>query len=129
VQNRSASIRQVSSNVIIRTTAKIVRANTDELIVEAKELFQEYAASLGFDLCFQNFDAELESFPVQYSRPTGDLFLALSERQPIGCFGVRFLEEGICEMKRLYVEPNFRGSNEGRDLCEAAIQRGKNPGL
>ncbi|MBW2486934.1 MAG: GNAT family N-acetyltransferase [Deltaproteobacteria bacterium] len=103
----------------------MVRANTDELIAEAKELFKEYAESLGFDLCFKKFDAELECFPVQYSPPSGDLSLALSERQPIGCVGVRFLEEGICEMKRLYVKPNFRGSNAGKDLCEAAIQGGK----
>ena len=105
--------------------AEIVRANTDGLIAQAKELFQEYAESLGFDLCFQDFDAELDTFPVQYSPPTGDLLLALSESQPIGCVGVRFLEKGICEMKRLYVRPNFRGDNAGRELSEAAIEAGK----
>ena len=105
--------------------AEIVRANTDGLIAQAKELFQQYAESLGFDLCFQDFDAELDTFPVQYSPPTGDLLLALSESQPIGCVGVRFLEKGICEMKRLYVRPNFRGDNAGRELSEAAIEAGK----
>ena len=107
---------------------EIVRANTDELISKAKDLFQEYAESLRFDLSFQNFDAELDSFPTQYSLPSGDLFLALSENRPIGCVGIRFLEEGICEMKRLYVRPKFRGSNAGRELCEAAIQSGKTLG-
>lgn len=108
--------------------AEIVRANTNKLVAEAKELFQEYAESLGFDLCFQNFDAELDSFPAQYSPPTGDLFLALSESQPIGCVGIRFLEEGICEMKRLYVRPNFRGNNAGTELSEAAIKAAKTLG-
>jgi ribosomal protein S18 acetylase RimI-like enzyme len=107
---------------------EIVQANTDELIAKAKELFQEYAESLGFDLCFQNFNAELDSFPKHYSPPTGCLFLALSQSQPIGCVGLRYFEKGICEMKRLYVRPNFRGKNVGRGLVEAAIKAGKTLG-
>ena len=107
---------------------EIVQANTDELIAKAKEIFQEYAESLGFDLCFQDFDAELDSFPVQYSPPEGYLFLALSESQPIGCVGLRYFEKGICEMKRLYVRPNFREKNAGRKLSEAAIKAGKTLG-
>ncbi len=107
---------------------EIVRANTDELISKAKVLFQEYSESLGFDLSFQGFDEEMDRFPAQYSPPTGALFLALSETRSIGCVGVRFLEEGVCEMKRLYVRPNFRGSNVGRGLSEAAIQAGKTLG-
>lgn len=107
---------------------EILRANTDELVSKAKDLFQEYAASLGFDLSFQDFDAELECFPAQYSLPSGDLFIARLDAQSIGCVGVRFLEEGICEMKRLYVRPEFRGNHTGRKLGEAAIQAGKNLG-
>jgi len=107
---------------------EIVQANTDELIAKAKEIFQEYAESLGFDLCFQDFDAELDSFPLQYSPPAGYLFLALSESQPIGCVGLRYFEKGICEMKRLYVRPNFREKNAGRKLSEAAIKAGKTLG-
>jgi ribosomal protein S18 acetylase RimI-like enzyme len=107
---------------------EIVQATTDELIAEAKELFQEYAESLGFDLGFQNFTAELDSFPKQYSPPAGSLFLALSQSQPIGCVGLRYFENGICEMKRLYVRPNFRGKNAGKQLVEAAISAGKTLG-
>ena len=107
---------------------EILRANTDELVSKAKNLFQEYAASLGFDLGFQHFDAELACFPEQYSLPSGNLFIARLDAQSIGCVGVRFLEEGICEMKRLYVRPDFRGNNAGRKLGEAAIQAGKDLG-
>jgi len=103
---------------------EIVEANTEDLISKAKELFQEYAESLGFDLSFQNFDAELDSFPKQYSPPTGSLFLALSESQPIGSVGLRYFEKGICEMKRLYVRPNVRGTNAGKALSEVAIKAG-----
>ena len=104
---------------------EIVEANTDDLITKAKELFQEYAESLGFDLCFQNFDQELDDFPGQYSPPMGRLFLALSENQPIGCVGLRSFEKGVCEMNRLYVRPDFRGRKAGRLLAEATIKAGK----
>jgi len=104
---------------------EIVEANTDDLIAKAKELFQEYAESLGFDLCFQNFDQELDDFPGQYSPPVGCLFLALSENQPIGCVGLRSFEKRVCEMKRLYVRPDFRGRKAGRLLAEATIKAGK----
>jgi putative acetyltransferase len=104
---------------------EIVEANTDDLITKAKDLFQKYAESLGFDLCFQNFDQELDDFPGQYSPPMGRLFLALSENQPIGCVGLRFFEKGVCEMKRLYVRPDFRGRKAGRLLAEATIKAGK----
>ncbi len=104
---------------------EIVEANTDDLIAKAKELFQEYAESLGFDLCFQNFDQELDDFPGQYFPPMGRLFLALSENQPIGCVGLRSFEKGICEMKRLYVRQDFRGKKAGRFLAEATIKASK----
>ena len=107
---------------------EIVEANRKILIAKVKELFLEYSESLGFDLSFQNFNAELDNFPVQYSPPTGSLFLALAHNLPIGCVGVRYFENGICEMKRLFVKPNFRGKRVGRLLAEAAVKAGKNLG-
>ena len=101
---------------------EILEANTDDLIAIAKELFQEYAESLGFDLCFQNFARELDYFPGQYSAPAGRLYLARYGNQVIGCVGLRYFEKGICEMKRLYVRPNFRGKQAGRALAEASIR-------
>ena len=107
---------------------EIVEANTDELITEAKELFQEYAESLGFDLCFQNFEQELAAFPGQYSPPRGRLFLAVSENHPMGCVALRDFEMNICEMKRLYVRPDFRGQRVGRLLAETVINAAKEIG-
>ncbi|MBW1998420.1 MAG: GNAT family N-acetyltransferase [Deltaproteobacteria bacterium] len=100
----------------------IVEASSDELIAAVKGLFMEYADSLGFDLSFQNFDDEMKGFPGQYSPPVGCLYVALADDQPIGCVGVRRFEEGICEMKRLYVRPGFRGKKAGTLLAEAAMR-------
>lgn len=107
---------------------RIIEANTDESIAQTKSLFLEYAESLDFSLCFQNFDNELENFPNQYSPPTGNLFLALSENDPIGCVGVRSFEKDICEMKRLYVKPEYRGKGAGKELAVSAIKSGKELG-
>ncbi len=107
---------------------EIVEANTEELIAKAKVLFQEYAESLGFDLCFQNFNQEMNNFPGQYSPPKGRLYLAYSEKQPIGCVGLREFGKGICEMKRLYVRPDFRGKKVGKLLAEAVINAAKHIG-
>ena len=120
---RGRGIRAVSGIMI-----EIIEANTDKLIAKAKELFQEYAESLGFDLCFQNFEQELNDFPGQYSPPRGRLFLAVSENQPIGCVALRDFGRDMCEMKRLYVRPDFRGQKVGRLLAETVINTAKEIG-
>jgi putative acetyltransferase len=107
---------------------EIIEANTDRLIAEAKGLFQEYAESLGFDLCFQNFEQELIDFPGQYSPPRGRLFLAVSENHPIGCVGLRDFGSNMCEMKRLYVRPDFRGQSAGRLLAQKVIDAAREIG-
>ena len=84
-------------------------------------LFEEYAASLGFDLAFQDFESELESLPGAYSPPSGRLWLAEVGLDLAGCAALRSLGEGFGEMKRFYVRPAYRGRGIGRRLSEACI--------
>jgi len=108
---------------------EIIRAastNTD--FVEARALFEEYAAGLGIDLCFQGFSKELDSLPQMYGAPRGVLLLAENEGRAAGCAGVRPLDDVTCELKRVYVRADFRGTGMGRRLTERAMQAAREMG-
>jgi ribosomal protein S18 acetylase RimI-like enzyme len=105
--------------------SRIQLAQSAQDIAIAKTLFLEYAESLGFSLCFQGFDKEIQELPGAYAPPRGGLLLAASAA---GCIAVRPLTGDICEMKRLYVRPAFRGSGLGRSLVQAAIERARGMG-
>ncbi len=94
-------------------------------IEQARGLFLEYAQSLGFSLCFQNFDQELAALPGDYKPPEGRLLLASYRSQLAGCVALHRLEQGNCEMKRLYLRPQFRGKGLGRVLAETIIAEGR----
>src|SRR5271167_4376879 len=86
----------------------LTQAVSPQQIAQARELFLEYAQSLGFSLCFQNFDKELAGLPGDYAPPEGRLLLAEYEGQLAGCVALHKLDDSICEMKRLYLRPQFR---------------------
>ncbi len=92
---------------------------TDMAVVRI--LFQEYAEGLGFSLCFQHFDEELAGLPGRYATPEGGIWLAWQDGMSAGCVALRPLEDGCCEMKRLYVRPAYAGQGLGRALAEAAV--------
>jgi len=102
-------------------------------LAAARQLIGEYAAFLGMDLSFQNFQEELDGLPGKYAAPAGALFLALvrtgvGDSAPAGCVAVRRLAEGVCEMKRLFVRPAYRGLGIGRALAERAVAAGRELG-
>jgi ribosomal protein S18 acetylase RimI-like enzyme len=122
----------------------IFQVETNTHIAQARELFLEYAQSLGFSLCFQSFDKELAGLPGDYAPPDGRLLLAAYEGQLAGCVALHTLgstlaaevagrDAGatlprVCEMKRLYLRPKFRGKGIGRALAERVIDEAREIG-
>jgi putative acetyltransferase len=109
-------------------TASIERVVAGAPLAEVRHLFEEYAASLGFDLCFQGFDEELAGLPGAYAPPAGCLLLARIDGAAAGCVAMRPLDQDVCEMKRLYVQPGFRGTGLGRQLVESIIAAARSAG-
>lgn len=118
----------MSMSTAAESALKIIQVETPEQIAAVRELFLEYAQSLNFSLCFQSFDQELAALPGEYAPPSGRLLLAESSGRRAGCVALHRLEDGICEMKRLYVRPEFRGHKIGRRLAEAVIAEARAAG-
>ncbi len=95
---------------------EIISVKNEAQVLAIRSLFREYAGSLETDLCFQSFEQELAELPENYL----GLYLALGEEMPAGCVGLRNLSGRVCELKRLYVRPAYRGQGLGRRLVLAA---------
>jgi putative acetyltransferase len=115
-------------NVCLLSDVTIDPADGAEDIGQARRLIRAYADWLAVDLCFQGFERELSALPGAYGPPAGRLLLARAGDDAVGCVGLRPLEPGICEMKRLWVEPGFSGAGIGRRLAETVIQAAREIG-
>ena len=104
---------------------KIVTVNTETEYAAASALFKEYAEWLNIDLSFQNFEEELLQLKEMYSEPTGAIFLLQQDKEFIGCVAIRKKEDGIAELKRMYIQPATRKSGGGTLLLEKALSAAK----
>jgi len=104
---------------------RIVQATSKQELDAARGIFREYSTWLNVDLCFQNFERELAELPGEYSPPSGRLWLVFQGDVLAGSIAMRSLSGDICEMKRLYVRPEFRGQGLGRLLAERLIQEAR----
>jgi len=111
---------------------RLLVADTPPLIEAAREIFRDYARSLQIDLCFQNFEAELDGLPGEYCAPGGQLLLALVDGELAACGAMRSLRDvdyaNACEMKRLFVRPAFRRFGLGRVLAQALLDEARRAG-
>lgn len=107
---------------------KIVHGESAQDLKRIRVLFKEYADSLGFDLDFQDFQEELAELPGDYALPDGCLLMAQESSQIIGCVALRKIDSITCEMKRLYVRPDFRGKGIGRALSQKVIDEARRIG-
>jgi putative acetyltransferase len=118
----SSSASSVPS--VVRRLA-LTQAESLSQIAQARDLFLEYANSLGFSLCFQSFDQELAGLPGDYAPPEGRLLLAEYDGQLAGCVALHKIDGHVCEMKRLYLRPAFRGKGLGRVLAERIVHEAR----
>jgi len=116
------------SDVALDARFRMTPAQGAADIAAARDLFREYADSLGVSLDFQGFDEELATLPGAYAPPAGRLLLARSGTDIAGCVGLRPLDADRGEMKRLYLRPHFRGTGLGRRLAEAVIAEARAAG-
>jgi GNAT superfamily N-acetyltransferase len=103
-------------------------ANTNEDFETGRKLFEEYANSLNLDLSFQNFSKELDAISEQYHEPSGGLLLVFNADFPVGCAGIRQLDNATAELKRMYIKGEYRGLKIGVALLQRSIDLAKTLG-
>lgn len=107
---------------------RLTVASTANELADARALVKEYVASLEVSLDFQDFSDELARFPAEYVPPSGAVLLAYEAGSPVGVVALRALAPSVCEMKRMYVRPLYRGKGIGRELAHRLIEIGRSRG-
>ena len=106
----------------------VTQAHSAQAIEDVRALFREYGAIPDYCTCFKGFEEEIQSLPGMCAPPAGRLLLAYVDGAAAGCIGLRAMEPGYCEIRRLYVRPEFRGRRLGQPLAEAIIREARNLG-
>ena len=109
-------------------TIEIEKISSEQDLEDVKQLFREYVEFLQVNLDFQDFENELAKLPAKYAEPEGSIFLAKVNGQPAGCIALWKLEDGVCEMKRLFVKSEFQGLGLGKMLANRLMEEAKNKG-
>ncbi len=107
---------------------QFIIAETEDDYREARVLLREYEAESEVDLCFQGFDEEVETLERAYGPPGGRFLLVRAGDRVAGCVALRDLGGGICEMKRLFLRPEFRGRGLGRKCAEEVVRMARESG-
>lgn len=122
----------MAPHVLDRPDIQLISPSQDSHLEATRDIFREYAAGLGVDLCFQSFAEELAQLPGDYASPRGALLLAMIDGEVAGCCALRPLDNvdypNAAEMKRLYVRRAFRGFGLGRQLAEAIMDAARQAG-
>jgi putative acetyltransferase len=105
----------------VQTLELIIDPDTQADMDAVAQLFRDYATWLKADICLYDFEDEMKTFPNPYVPPKGTLILLKLDGVPVGAVGVRPLEDGVCEMKRMFVRDSVRGQGAGRRLAESSI--------
>ena len=107
---------------------ELIQVESGPALDDLRRLFREYAQSLNFNLCFESFEDELRQLPGAYSPPSGRLLLSRVDGELAGCVAIRRLEPRVCEMKRLYVRPAFRGRKLGLQMVNRLVREAREAG-
>ncbi|MFH1941643.1 MAG: GNAT family N-acetyltransferase [bacterium] len=107
---------------------EFIQVESKEQLRFVRELFDEYVESLGFELDFQDYRKEFDELPGEFAPSEGRLVLVLVDGQSAGCVGLRRMDDAVCEMKRMYVRPDFRGRGIGRGMAELLIEEARKIG-
>ena len=99
---------------------EVKECNDTEVV---KNLFTEYSQIKGAESCFVSFDKELADLNTFYKG--GVLLVGYEDEKPIACIAVKKIDDNICEAKRLFIKPEYRGNGYARIMLDTMLAKAK----